>query len=204
MKDNKWFPAEFERLNNKLLLNTTEAKRRGYQIKTGENGKHYVSGLGKAASKYKLANAISDVQYSDYTHETRLLYTVQFKLMAAFVAFEAYGRLRKNNSWRNLALECFPIDQKLVVKVRDLLSKGDLDDLRGFMNSSDLRKRLDRYKSGVDAEIFAVAYAMRNGFAHGLYGSRRQFNGAAKSLRNVILTSIKQHCNDQTIAINVQ
>lgn len=195
MKKNDWMPPEFEKLNRVLLCSAVSAKERGYDIRPGPKATNYVYGLGKAASKYKLAKSIRDIEYDDYVSSTKEHYTVQIKLVAAFIAFEAYARLRKTRKkWFQLSAEVAKKHELEASNIRKSVKDSALYELADFMEMEPLRKRVLRFEEGHLDEVFSIACALRNGFAHGLYGSRRDFSKAGKLLRPLILDCIKTDC----------
>ncbi len=189
-------PPDFISLNAAVLRKKRSAGSRGYDVRRSLSGADYVYGLGKSASKYKLAKAIQTVEYSDYIETTKTNYTAQIRLMAAFIAFEAYARLRRQK-WHELAARTAPKFAAEAIKVRKLLGAKPLKELANFMNSQTLQQRIQDFSSGADVEVFAVANALRNGFAHGLYGSRKSFTPAAKVLRDALLDSIESDIADE-------
>ncbi len=198
---NNWVPQEFEDLRLSALGSVQSAKARGYDIRKSPQGKDYVYGLLKAASKFKLAKSISDVQYVDYAERTRVHYTAQIKITAAFVAFEAYSRLRNNRRWHSLADVISGNYLVEASEIRKSISLKSLTELRNFMDRQALQDRLDNFSNGNLQEVFSVACALRNGFAHGLYGSRGQFYRASLKLRPLILKAIKEDCVSEIGAI---
>lgn len=197
-----WFPTHFQALNGALLANRQGAKTLQYDIRNGQKGKHYVYGLGKAASKYKLADVIEDVVFSAYTDSTQRQYTAQVKLTAAFIAFEAYSRLRGNQKWHDFASRIAKLYTSDARRLRCEISASALRDLAAFMSSNRLKGRIGQFSNGDDLECFAVACALRNGFSHGLYGSRRDFTGACQILRPLLLRAIREDCSTTSRSVS--
>jgi hypothetical protein len=203
MRGTEWMPSEFRKLNVALLGDLQTAKNMRYDIRKSSSGTNYVYGLGKAASKLKLAQAIEKVEYNDYVFRTQKFYTAQIKNMFAFVAFEAYSRLRmmpnehRQMQWLDFAGEISSDYTADAQELRKTVKKKDLEELRKFMSSNPLRDRIQRFADGDNREVFALSYALRNGLAHGLYGSRGEFLDLSMGLQELLLLSIKNHCLSQ-------
>lgn len=190
MAKKDWLPPCFKDLNAALLANVEASRGLSYSLRETDSGSYYVYGLLRAASKFKLANSIVGIEYNDYVVATQRQYTAQIRLMAAFVAFESFARLR-GGAWFDLAGVSAGRYATEAQNIQSCITESSLLELKAFMAADALKERIDRYLDGDLSEVFAVACAMRNGFAHGLYGSRGQFYKSALKLRPLILKCIE-------------
>jgi hypothetical protein len=177
-----------------VLGSVDAARHRGYRIGRSPKGHEFAYGLLKAASKFKLAASIRDVQFVDYAERTKKHYTGQIKLTTSFIAFEAYSRMRNGRNWYLLAAD---ISNDYLAEARGLresISNRALMQLRDSMDRQPLKDRIDRFNSGNMSEFISVACALRNGFAHGLYGSRGEFHRASLLLAPLLLKAIRDNC----------
>lgn len=197
-------PTFFQEFNDRLV--DSDAGRQiagtnGILLEQTDIGKHLVTNLQSAASKWRLASAVNGLSYSDGSDVSDPLsasYSAQARVSLSVVAFEAFARIFAASDWPTVQAAVFITpDPQLCFDTRELLEKNGLfAKLLRQSRAAQQRRLSDFLRSGEDNELYPVCVAIRNAFAHGAVGGRPSLINLAPRLQVFILGSIETYCTD--------
>lgn len=194
-------PIFFQSFNTALVSTDRGralAHENGLILKQTGMGLHYLDGVQGAASKWRLAQSATGLEYSagtDVSDDLKLSYSAQVRVVMAVIAFEAFSRMFRSNDWPSVSsIVLSATNDSLCVETRRLLdSAGTLEHLYAVSNSQQ-QKRLLAFEAGDDSMLYAVCVALRNAFAHGAIGGKAELLKLSPKLQGYILEGIKSYC----------
>jgi len=197
-------PSFFQDFNDRLVKDhagrSLAAANRIQLAQTGL-GLHYVDGLQSAASKWRLAEGVTGLSYSDISDVSDLLatsYSAQARVSLSVVAFEAFARIFLGGNWPDAQVAVFTAhNPALCSEVRSMLNTDGLfTKLHSSANPAQQARLNNFQNSGRDDELYPVCVAIRNAFAHGAIGGMSCVIDAAPKLQMYALNGIRQYCDD--------
>lgn len=204
-------PDFFQSFNNSLVQNDkgrTFANSQGLSIKQSGMGLHYLDGIQGAASKWRLAQGVVGLKYSDEADVSDGLkssYSAQARVTVSVIAFEAFVRMFQGKTWPEISKKILRHeDDELHQQTWKLLSEaGTLEHLREVSEASQ-KKRIQDFMDGKKDLLYAICVSLRNAFAHGRIGGKKELADLAPKLQNFILDGVQLYCTQSTLEVTCQ